>query len=105
MRIHNIALMASVVCAACVAGSDGAKTETTTDQAALAYTEEGPDVPTNSPATDSLPDGFADWCAVQCPDNRVVVLADPGTGKVVHSMSCEDVRGKALADPSARASL
>jgi hypothetical protein len=51
------------------------------------------------------PAGFEEWVGAQCPEDGIVVLADPGTGRVVHSMSCEDVRGKALADPSARASL
>jgi hypothetical protein len=51
------------------------------------------------------PADFEEWVGAQCPEDSLVVLADPGTGKVVHSMSCEDVRRKALADPSARASL
>jgi hypothetical protein len=61
--------------------------------------------PGSSASTEGAPSGFDDWLRSQCPNGAAVALEDPRTGELIHFVPCEDLRERALADSSGRASL
>src|SRR5690348_8439921 len=101
MRVHHVALMVSIVGAACIGVVDSARAVAISGPAALACTEAVPgDEPQPTISTpDAMPDGFGRWLAQQCPDGVLVVAKDATTA------TCEKLRETALADEPTRAKL